>query len=271
MMSRWLALALAAAIAGVLGVIAATVWIGARVREDTVVAKPYEEGLRYDAERRARAALGLAVALAEPAPDAGAASIAFRLSDGAGQPVDFARVGVELSRPDTSRDALRADARGEGGGRWVADLAFPAAGAWDVRFDVVRGEDRVRLEKRVVVSPRCDLGAGPCTRPLPDGSDVTLELAPRPLRAMTDLAVRVELREPHRVGPLPAVVVSFSMPGMAMGRNEARLAPAGGGAFEGRAVLVRCASGRRDWTAEVRVERPGGPARSARFHLEARE
>jgi hypothetical protein len=39
-----------------LGSVVATVWIGASVREDTVVAQPYEEGLRYDETRRARAA-----------------------------------------------------------------------------------------------------------------------------------------------------------------------------------------------------------------------
>jgi hypothetical protein len=43
---RWTSAALAAAIAAGIGTVVATVWIGSRVREDTVVANPYEEGLR---------------------------------------------------------------------------------------------------------------------------------------------------------------------------------------------------------------------------------
>lgn len=156
--------ALAAAVAGALGAIVATFWVGTKVREETVVAKPYEEGLRHSA---------------------------------------------------------------------------------------------------------CDPGVGPCTRPLAGGGEVTLEIGPRPIRTMQELAVTAEVRDvPH---PDPRVVIAFSMPEMEMGRNEARLAPSGGGRFGGTAVLVRCPSGRRDWTAEVRVEAPGATARVARFHVVAEE
>jgi nitrogen fixation protein FixH len=251
-----------------LGAIVATVVVGARVREETVVARPYEDGLRHDAERGARAALGLEVRLAPP--EAGEGPIAFELIDGAGRPVDDGAVTLELSRPDTSRDMRAAAARAGGSGRWSAALAFPAAGPWDVRFDVARGGDRVRLERRVQVQAPCDLGAGPCTRPLAGGGEVTLELSPRPLAPMRELAVAASLRGvPGAEGA--AVAVSFAMPGMDMGRNEARLAPAGAGRHAGRAVLVRCPSGRGDWTAEVRVERPGAPAGTARFRLAVRE
>jgi nitrogen fixation protein FixH len=248
----------------------ATVVVGARVREETVVARPYEDGLRHDAERGARAALGLEVRLAGAAPEAGEGPIAFELIDGAGRPVDDAAVTLELSRPDTSRDTRAAAARAGGSGRWSAALAFPAAGPWDVRFDVVRGGDRVRLERRVHVQAPCDLGAGPCTRPLEGGGEVTLELSPRPLAPMRELAVAARVRgAPGAEGA--AVAVSFAMAGMDMGPNEVRLAPAGGGRHAGKAVLVRCPSGREEWTAEVRVERPGAPARTARFRLAVRE
>jgi hypothetical protein len=39
--------ALAAAVLGALGAIGATVWVGSKVREETVVSNPYEEGLRH--------------------------------------------------------------------------------------------------------------------------------------------------------------------------------------------------------------------------------
>jgi hypothetical protein len=161
--------ALAGAIAAGLGAIVATIWIGARVREETVVARPYEEGLRHTV---------------------------------------------------------------------------------------------------------CDAGAGPCTRPLDGGGEATLELGPRPLRTMRELAVRALVRLPAQATTASRdvrVTVSFSMEGMEMGENRSVLAPAGDGSFAGTAVLVRCPSGRRDWSAELRVEPPGKAPRVARFRLSVAE
>jgi nitrogen fixation protein FixH len=271
---RGVQLALAAAVVAALGVIGGTIWIGSRVREETVVANPYEEGLGHDAERRAREALGLAVTLLDPAPEVGSAPLAFALSDAGGRPLEGAAVSVQISRPETSRDARSAQSRPLGGGRYAADLAFPAPGAWDVRFDVRRGEDRVRLERRVAARAPCDLAAGPCTRPLPGGGEVTLEVAPRPLRTMRELTVAAELKTGPPApppDPSPAVSVSFSMPGMEMGENRTALAPAGPGRYAGRAVLVRCPSGRRAWVADVTVGGPGASPRAARFTLTVAE
>jgi nitrogen fixation protein FixH len=281
--SAWAKLSLGIVVVLVLSVIGATVFVGSKVREETVVERPYEEGLRHDAERRARAALGLAVALDDDALVAGIAPLAFRLADGRGQPFSGARVTVEVSLPDTSRGEVRAQAREVAPGRYAADVAPPAQGPWDLRFDVTRGEDRVRIERRVVAIAPCDLESGPCTRPLGDGGEVTLELGPRPLRTMSELSVRVSLRGPmarrredvaRSAGVPREVSVSFSMPGMEMGTNRVVLGlgpldPATGRArgpdAGGTAVLVRCPSGRRAWVAEVSVERKGGDTRTARF------
>ncbi len=261
-MSGKVKLALLAAIAAGLGAVVATIWIGASVREETVVARPYEEGLRHDADGRARAALGLAVALEDEAPEAGVSPLAFSVRDRDGRPVEDAAVSVEASRPETSRGARSVPARAEGAGRYTADLTLPEPGPWDLRFDVRRGEDRVRLERRVAAVPPCDLQAGPCLRPLPGGGDVALELWPRPPRAMTDLAVRVVVRGAPAVS---GAGVSWSMRGMNMGENRSRLAPAGEGRFEGKAVLVRCPSGARAWLADVELTAPGAPPRTVRF------
>lgn len=263
-MSGRVKVALGAAIAAGLGAVVATIWIGASVREETVVARPYEDGLGYDAEGRARAALGLAVSLADEAPETGTARLSFAVADRHGRAVEDAAVAVELSRPETSRERHAAAARAEGGGRYAADLAFPAPGPWDVRFEVRRGAERVRLERRVTAVAPCDLQAGPCTRALPGGGEVTLELGPRPLRAMTDLAVRAAVRG---VPAAPDLSVSWSMRGMSMGENRSRLAPAGEGRFEGKAVLVRCPSGGREWLAEVALAAPGAAPRTVRFPL----
>jgi nitrogen fixation protein FixH len=257
-------IALAAAVLAGLAVVAATLWIGARTREETVVAKPYEEGLGLDADQRARVALGLVISLQDGAPEAERPPLAFLVADREGRPVDDAAVTVEISRPETGRDTRAAGAQPQGEGRYTADLAFPARGPWDVRFDVRRGGDRVRVERRVEVSEACDLGAGPCTHPLPGGGEVTVELGPRPLETLRDLDVRVDLRGvPERA----EASLSFSMRGMDMGENRPALAPAGPGRFLGKGVLVPCPSGRREWVADVSVASPGAPPRSARFFL----
>jgi nitrogen fixation protein FixH len=258
---------LAACVAAVAGIIALTIWVGARVKEDTVVSNPYEEGLRYDADRRARRALGWDVALSPGPVAAGPATIAFDVRDGAA-PVPGASVSVRVGRPDTSRGVATVEAREVGEGRYAADVVLSAAGPWVLRFDVKQGGRRLAIEKVVEVATPCDLAAGPCTRALPGGAEVKLELGPRPLRTMADLDVAVDVRAGGASVDGAAVSVAFSMRGMDMGPNARALAPRGGGRYGGKAVLVRCPSGRRDWSAEVAVARPGAAPEVARFDLE---
>lgn len=258
---------IAVAIATAIGAIVGTVWVGSRVREETVVARPYEEGLRSDADREARLRLGWTVQVAGPVTAAG--PLAFEVKDARGAALDGAEVALTASRPGSGRGQVRAAARAAGApGRYVADVAFPAAGGWDVLFDVRRGEDRVRLTRAVSVAPAaaaCDLGAGPCEVTL-DGVTVRLEVGPRPLRTMAELAVSATLRADG--APLDGAVVAldFRMPGMEMGRNVIELSSLGGGRYTGKAVLVRCPSGRRDYEARVFYRR--GPKAKA-IHTQA--
>ncbi len=178
-MTAWIKVALGLLVVAVLGIIVGTIWIAASVREETVVAHPYEEGLRH------------------------------------------------------SEHAARAG---------------------------------------------CDLAEGPCTQPLDGGGEVTLEIGPRPLRTMRELAVRATLRGPSRpellavsTAPIVDVSVSFSMPGMEMGDNRVALAPGPSDALEGKAVLVRCPSGKRDWIAELSIARAGASPRAARFTFSVEE
>jgi nitrogen fixation protein FixH len=264
--------AFAGVVAAALGIIAASIWIGTQVREEPIVSNPYEEGLRYDAERHARAALGWDVAL-PPSPAApGPLSLAFQVRDRAGAPVEGARVHVWYGRPDTSRGERRAEARPAGAGRYTAPLELAAPGPWLVRFDVHRGADRVQVERVIEVGgAACDAAAAPCTRALPDGAEVTLDLGPRPVRTMRDLSVATSVRAGGAPVDGARVEVAFSMKGMDMGPNVRALAPEGAGRYRGAAVLVRCPSGRRDWTAEVKVSRPGAAPAAARFDLTVAE
>ena len=69
------------------------------------------------------------------------------------------------------------------------------------------------------------------------------------------------------------VELSFEMRGMSMGENRRALTPAGGGRYTGKAVLVRCPSGRKDWVATVAVHGSGreGPLVAARFEFAVAE
>jgi hypothetical protein len=107
----------------------------------------------------------------------------------------------------------------------------------------------------------CDLGAGPCTSVL-DGAELRLELGPRPLAAMRELAVAATVLDGGAPVDGAELELSFAMPGMDMGQSAVRLAPAGGGRYAGKAVLVRCHSGRRDWQATVALRRGGRAAQA---------
>jgi len=120
------------------------------------------------------------------------------------------------------------------------------------------------------VVPTCDLASGPCARDA-GRFEVRLELGPRPLRTMAELVAALELRRDGAPVDGATVVLAFDMRGMSMGENRRALTGAGGGRYAGRAVLVRCPSGRRDWIATVAVEAPGGAPAIAKFELRVEE
>jgi hypothetical protein len=120
------------------------------------------------------------------------------------------------------------------------------------------------------VAPACDLAAGPCAG-LAGPFDVTLDLGPRPLRTMAELAAAVELRRDGAALDGATVVVSFEMRGMSMGENRRGLAGLGNGRYAGKAVLVRCPSGRKDWVATLAVGAAGEPPAIARFEFSVAE
>ncbi len=123
-------------------------------------------------------------------------------------------------------------------------------------------------EQRKAARPDCAISAGPCARPAGPEGRLSLEIAPRPVRAMADLDFTVSVDPASAAGP--GARIELSMPGMYMGESRVALAPAGEGRFRGRGVIVRCPSGRRTWSAEVRVDPPskGAPPLRATFTFE---
>ena len=97
----------------------------------------------------------------------------------------------------------------------------------------------------------CDLHQGACTQNLA-GFTVTLEVSPRPVKAMHDLLFQVTFS-----GKLPSNTklpyIDLGMPGMKMGPNRVQLKSEGNHTYEGRGVIVKCPSGRRTWRARVTI------------------
>jgi hypothetical protein len=114
--------------------------------------------------------------------------------------------------------------------------------------------------------PACDLAAGSCSQAT-GPFVVRLELGPRPLRTLVELSAAVELRWKGAPVDGAQVELSLEMRGMSMGENRRALAPVGGGRYAGKAVLVSCPSGRKDWLATVNIS--GRSVAVARFELTA--
>ena len=111
----------------------------------------------------------------------------------------------------------------------------------------------------------CAIDSGPCVKDMGEGVSVSLDITPKPVKTMTDSLFTVVLKK----GDVPltgaGVTCELSMPGMYMAHNTVKLRERGEGVFEGRCVIVRCASGRKVWRAGIVVEHPGGKPSEADF------
>jgi hypothetical protein len=83
---------------------------------------------------------------------------------------------------------------------------------------------------------------------------VSLEITPRPVKAMQDLVFKVSI---EGASPAAPPHIDLGMPAMKMGPNQVALKPMGPGTYEGSGVIVRCPSGKRTWFANVIVPGSG--------------
>jgi hypothetical protein len=121
-----------------LGSIVLTIWVGARVNEPTVVADPYEEGLRYDERRRERAARAGGVA----APEA-AAELSLEIAPSPPRPMSDLEFTVRAPSAPADADAS-------------LSLAMPGMTMMENRVALARGADGAWRGKGAVV--RCPSG-----------------------------------------------------------------------------------------------------------------
>jgi len=100
----------------------------------------------------------------------------------------------------------------------------------------------------------CDAHQGACSQLLGTRT-VSLEISPRPVKAMQDLVFKVSISgsPPAKSPPY----IDLGMPAMKMGPNRVVLKPAAQGNYEGQGVIVRCKSGRRTWFGNVVIPETG--------------
>ena len=99
----------------------------------------------------------------------------------------------------------------------------------------------------------CDAHKGVCSQSSGDLT-VSLEITPRPVKAMQDLVFKVSITG---ASPAEPPHIDLGMPAMKMGPNRVALKSTGPGTYEGTGVIVRCKSGRRTWFANVIVPAAG--------------
>jgi hypothetical protein len=116
-----------------------------------------------------------------------------------------------------------------------------------------------------VVITDCPIQERDCIKTVgPDNVSVTFDITPKPVKTMSKLVYAAVLTQ--RGTPLSGarVTVALSMPGMYMGNNRVMLAEKGKGRYEGEGVIIRCASGKKIWKADVHAEFPDtGPGKEA--------
>ncbi len=99
----------------------------------------------------------------------------------------------------------------------------------------------------------CDMHKGVCLQSS-GNLTVSLEIVPRPVKAMQDLVFKVSIKG---APPAKHPHIDLGMPAMKMGPNQVSLKPTGPGTYEGTGVIVRCPSGKRTWFANVIVPGSG--------------
>ena len=104
----------------------------------------------------------------------------------------------------------------------------------------------------------CEINRGACSS-MSGTLQVTLDVTPKPVKAMQELTFTVNLKGAKQYDSLK---LQLEMVGMYMGPNEVTLVRTGPGSYSGKGVIPRCHSGKKLWSAAVTVP---GEARTTPF------
>jgi hypothetical protein len=114
---------------------------------------------------------------------------------------------------------------------------------------MVGGDHPISFAEEKSPPNKCNIHETACVKNLPD-CVVSLDITPKPVKAMTDLNFIVILTGER---PSAQPYIDLGMPGMNMGPNQVKLISVGDNVYQGKGVIVRCPSGRKTWQAFVTI------------------
>ncbi|MEM7445188.1 MAG: FixH family protein, partial [Pseudomonadota bacterium] len=116
----------------------------------------YDRGLSYNevlAEEAAQDALGWRLAAGAVPLGDGVIDVQLQAFDEQDRPVMDAVISVLVSRPISDDHDFTIELSHRGEGLYGEQVSVPLEGFWNLRMDITRGDDRLRADARVLVTP----------------------------------------------------------------------------------------------------------------------
>ncbi len=114
---------------------------------------------------------------------------------------------------------------------------------------------------------QCNIQFVPCATRTNDGITVEFDIQPKPVTTMTELTFTVRLSRNGAPITDASLQLDLTMPGMFMGTTRPGLEHVGKGRYEGRGTLIRCASGKKTWQADILMGNSGIPIAGFQFDV----
>ena len=141
-----------------IAVVVGTIIVGTSTFEGTVVPDPYEAGLRWDEQHRAREASGWTLALMGRTFRRGTNELSVALTDRQGAPVDDAVIIIQLSYPSSDRHDREVRLHHERSGRYRGMFELPLVGQWNVQFVIAQGDRQARFLESIYAAENTSSG-----------------------------------------------------------------------------------------------------------------
>lgn len=247
----------------------ATIYLAAVSDEGLVEEGYYDRARRYLAAKETEEDLGLTIRVPGRL-EAGRNRLSAVIATSSG-PLRGASAVLHAMRLSGPGEDARSPLREEAPGTYAGDLVLPGPGEWLLRLTIESGPVSTERQWLAAAAPAGpdkaatpdnaagrddrrgrtlgrDINAGPVAGSA-GGRAVILEISPRPVRAMRELAFAVEIPGAGGTGAAPRI--DLGMPGMRMPPNRVVLRKGADGLYRGTGAIVRCGSGKRTWSATV--------------------
>lgn len=132
----------------------ATIMVGSKSFEGTVVEKPYETGLDWDKIQMRKSKLAWTVTINSETYRIGKNEVSISVRDSTGKPLPHAAVNVKLTRPSTNRFDKTFRTKPQQGGDFLATLDLPVYGNWDMVILVQNGSDESSFTQAIFAENR---------------------------------------------------------------------------------------------------------------------